>query len=85
MCQVRPTEASASRAPSASLRMRVARFVKALPYGFVSLTGRRTASTSSTAFARPSTIMSRRAENRCWWYGAPSPGATSLAVADPST
>ena len=30
--------------------------------------------------------MSSRAENRCWWYGAPTPGAIWLAhgYAEPS-
>ena len=32
------------------------------------------ASTSWTEFAVPSTSRSRRAENRCWWWGAASPG-----------
>ena len=41
--------------------------------------GTRSASTSSTALRVPSTVMSSRAENRCWWNGAPSPGATSVA------
>jgi len=40
--------------------------------------GRPLTSTSSTALASPSTLMSSRAPNRCWWAGAPSPGATCV-------
>ena len=53
--------------------------MNALPYGLSGPIGTRAASTSSTALPTPSTIMSSRAENRCWWYGAPIPGAISEA------
>lgn len=44
--------------------------------------GTGTASTSSTVFTLPSTAMSSRAEKRCWWNGAPRPGA--ICVENPS-
>src|SRR4051795_2528324 len=78
-CQVRPTVASLGRAASDSRVGGVSRGPKGLPYGLVSLIGSRTASTSCTVLRCPSTAMSSRAENRCWWNGAPRPGAISVA------
>jgi len=49
------------------------------PFRLASLIGTRTASTSSTALPTPSIMRSSRAEKRCWWYGAPRPGASSDA------
>ena len=83
MCQVRTTEPSAARCASDSRVSGVRDCRNALPYGLSGPIGTRSASTSSTALRTPSTVMSSRAENRCWWYGAPSPGATSVAYSLP--
>src|SRR3984885_11438094 len=74
----RPRAASPGRAAPADEESRVTRCAIALPYGLSGPIGNPATSTSSTAFAVPSTDMSSRAQNRCWCTGAPSPGATSV-------
>ena len=79
ICHTRLRAPSARRPDTFSEAIGTTLFVNALPAGFSAEIGTRTASISFTTFATPSTVMSSRAENRCWWYGAPRPGATSEA------
>jgi hypothetical protein len=79
MCQTLALRLSAERiAPNSWVNV-VLCGVNPLPHGLSGPIGAATASTSSTVLACPSTAMSSRAENRCWWNGAPSPGASSEA------
>jgi hypothetical protein len=66
ICQTRLRAPSATRPETSSDVIGVTCFVKALPAGFSAEIGTRTASISFTTFAMPSTVMSSRAENRCW-------------------
>lgn len=83
-CHTRAAAGSALRRASSSVRSGVTQVVKALPRGFCGPVGTRWTSISSTEFpvassSPESTAISSRAENRCWWYGAPRPGAISEA------
>jgi hypothetical protein len=64
--QTRATELSATRCASLSVSSGVVRRVIALPKGFSGPIGTRWRSSSSMLFATPSTVMSSRAEKRCW-------------------
>jgi hypothetical protein len=76
MIQVRPAAMLASRAPSDSRDSTLRRRVNALPRSLPGPIGTRTMSSSSTRFVVPSTAMSSRAQNRCWWNGADNPALT---------
>ena len=79
---VRARDMSASRMAAFSVSSTVRLRVNALPRELSSEMGTRTASSSSTRQGPPSSAKSRRAENRCWWNGAPSPGAISEAKSE---
>ena len=73
-----------SRCAPSSFDRRVAFWRNAFAHGLSGPGGTGSASISYTVFAEPSTSKSRRAENRCWWCGAASPGAIRFANSDVS-